>query len=87
MADFHADYDFETASTTSTAVSQVETLMDRFTATGGPMPKYEKPSAWVNAGFCAIQVPQHPPFRFTDDSIISVMIRLQECSPATEPQQ
>lgn len=46
-----------------------------FTATGQPMPPY-KPSAWANACLWGEQPPNHPPFRFTDQSLISVIVRV-----------
>lgn len=41
------------------------------------MQQYQ-PSAWGNASLWGLQAPQCPPFRFTDDSIIHVVVRLRE---------
>jgi hypothetical protein len=51
---------------------------DRFTATGRPMPAYKKPTAWETSCPWGLQAPILPPFRFTDDSIIPVIVCLQE---------
>ena len=51
---------------------------NRFTATGGPMPGYKEPSTWEKSCPYGIQAPVLPPFRFTDDSIITVMVRPAE---------
>ena len=46
-----------------------------FTATGQPMP-INKPSSWANACLWGEQAPNHPPFRFTDQSLIPVIVRI-----------
>lgn len=53
-----------------------EDAIERFTATGRPMPKHHA-SAWSNlvVGGCA-QAPRYLPCRFTDESIIPVVVRL-----------
>ena len=69
--------------TASIAPSQADTLVDdsdlqRFTATGRPIPAY-KSSAWANmsGGFVAA-APQHMPYKFTDDSLIPVPVIMGE---------
>ncbi|KAH6711817.1 hypothetical protein BKA61DRAFT_578247 [Leptodontidium sp. MPI-SDFR-AT-0119] len=47
----------------------------RFTATWQPTPTY-KSSTWANACLWGEQAPIHPPFRFTDQSLIPVIIRI-----------
>lgn len=49
-----------------------------FTATGGPMPNYEPPTAWETTCPWGVQAPILPPFRFTDQSIIPVVVRVHE---------
>lgn len=51
----------------------------QFTATGGPMPAYTEQSVWEKSCPYGIQAPVLPPFRFTDDSIIAVMVHPEEC--------
>jgi len=51
---------------------------NRFSAIGGPMPAYKEPSAWEKSCPYGIQAPYFPPVRFTDDSIITVMVRPEE---------
>lgn len=50
---------------------------ENFTATGGPMP-YRKNSAWERAAPGGPQAPVLPPFRFTDETIIPVVVRIQD---------
>ncbi|KAG4429478.1 hypothetical protein IFR05_015041 [Cadophora sp. M221] len=47
----------------------------RFAATGQLKPTY-KASAWANACLWGEQAPNHPPFRFTDQSLIPVIVRI-----------
>jgi len=42
------------------------------------MPAYKEPSAWEKSCPYGIQAPYFPPVRFTDDSIITVMVRPEE---------
>jgi len=49
-----------------------------FTATGRPMPAHQEPSVWEKSCPYGIQAPVLPRFRFTDDSIIAVMVRPEE---------
>ncbi|KAH8821862.1 hypothetical protein F5884DRAFT_104780 [Xylogone sp. PMI_703] len=51
---------------------------DRFTATGRPWPGYKEPSTWEKCCPWGLQAPPHPPFRFTDKSIIPVIISVEE---------
>ena len=51
---------------------------DHFTATGGPIPEYKKTSVWETACPWGLQAPKLPPFRFKDESIIPVIVRLRE---------
>lgn len=57
----------------------------RFTATGRPMPDYKEPSVWEGACPWGLQAPIYPPFRFTDESIIPVIVRFRE--PCFEDKQ
>ncbi|KAH8653140.1 hypothetical protein BGZ60DRAFT_436063 [Tricladium varicosporioides] len=50
---------------------------ENFTATGGPMPQ-RKNSAWERAAPGGPQAPVLPPFRFTDETIIPVVVRIQD---------
>lgn len=50
---------------------------ERFTATGRPMPGYYR-SAWTSACMFGPTAPDFLPFRFTDDSIIPVVVRVCE---------
>lgn len=52
------------------------------TAVGRPLPDYKEPSVWEKACPWGLQAPIPPPFHFTNDSIIPVIVRLWE--PATE---
>jgi len=52
-------------------------VTQRFTAIGKPMP-VSSPNVCVNLGLHS--APQHPPVRFTDDSIIPVVVQLPEPS-------
>ena len=78
---------YERKPSTSSSANSVATLQDtdwyeRFTATGRPMPTY-KLSAWSHACIFGATAPQFPPFRFTDDSIIPVVVRVREESSKT----
>jgi hypothetical protein len=53
---------------------------DRFTAAGRPMPAYMEPSTWEKSCPWGLQAPLHPPFHFTDESIIPVMVYIQEAN-------
>lgn len=69
---------------TSSFASSASTLpdtdwFDRFTAAGRPMPKHNL-SAWSTACIFGPTAPHLPPFRFTDDSIIPVVVRVREPS-------
>ncbi|KAF4617943.1 hypothetical protein G7Y89_g15038 [Cudoniella acicularis] len=55
-----------------------------FTATGGPMPDFQEPSVWARTSLWGLQAPIHPPFRFTDESVILVVILLREPDIANE---
>ena len=77
-----SSYHHDRQNSMSSSASTVSTLQDpdwkdHFTAAGRPMPKYE-PSTWANDCVWGPQAPQVPPFRFTDDSIISVIVRVGE---------
>ena len=78
------------ADAASIAPSQAETLvedggMERFTATGRPMPPY-KPSAWANmSGSFVANSPQHLPYKFTDDSLVPVPV-IMGALPVQDPQ-
>jgi hypothetical protein len=65
---------------------QASTLDDdaklRFTATGRPMPTF-KPSAMANMSGSMYIAPQHLPQRYTDESIIPVIVKLSQ--PTTPP--
>ncbi|KFY45585.1 hypothetical protein V495_02896 [Pseudogymnoascus sp. VKM F-4514 (FW-929)] len=66
----------------SSSASSTSTLSDtdcyeRFTATGRPMPAYNR-SAWSSACIYGPTAPHFLPFRFTDDSIIPVVVRVCE---------
>lgn len=66
----------------SSSASSKSTLYDtdcyeRFTATGRPMPGYHR-SAWSSACMFGPTAPDFLPFRFTDDSIIPVVVRVCE---------
>jgi hypothetical protein len=72
------DDDREPLITLSTSMPSEEDETDaiqRFTATGKPMPTY-KPSALVNLGMYG--APQYLPQRYTDDSIIPVVVQLPD---------
>lgn len=59
--------------------------IQRFTATGRPMPEY-KQSSWQSLSGAETFVgapPQHIPTKFTDDSIVSVSVALSP-SPAMD---
>ncbi len=47
------------------------------TATGQPR-LTEKPSAWANACLWGEQAPNHPPFRYTNRSIVPVIVRVDK---------
>jgi len=47
----------------------------RFTATGGPMPTY-RPSVYVSMNMYS--APQHLPQKYTDESIIPVIVQLPD---------
>jgi hypothetical protein len=71
-------YDDDLPLISNAAYSQEETGRDptqRFTATGGPMPVY-RPSAYVSMSIYG--APQHLPQKFTDESIIPVIILLPD---------
>ncbi|OBT63319.1 hypothetical protein VE03_07204 [Pseudogymnoascus sp. 23342-1-I1] len=53
-------------------------LYERFTATGRPMPIQYNRSAWSSACVYGPTAPHFLPFRFTDDSIIPVVVRVCE---------
>lgn len=60
------------------AYSQDETESDptqRFTATGGPMPVY-RPSVYVSMNVYG--APQHLPQKYTDESIIPVIVQVPD---------
>jgi hypothetical protein len=60
------------------AYSQEEIERDptqRFTATGGPMPAY-RPSVYVSMNMYS--APQHLPQKYTDESIIPVIIQVPD---------
>ncbi|KAI9709621.1 MAG: hypothetical protein M1812_007669 [Candelaria pacifica] len=78
--------------TSSLAPSEATTLvpeendgMQRFTATGRPMPQYS-PSALASGfhGPLGGEAVQHLPMKFTDESIITVPIPIDEPSPCPE---
>lgn len=54
---------------------------ERFTATGGPMPEYITPSVWGTACPYGLQAPIFLPFRFKDDTIIPIVVRLSDSHP------
>lgn len=59
-------------------LSQDETESDptqRFTATGGPMPAY-RPSVYVSMNMYS--APQHLPQKYTDESIILVIVQVPD---------
>ncbi|PVH77406.1 hypothetical protein DL98DRAFT_517376 [Cadophora sp. DSE1049] len=56
-------------------MASTQELDPHFTATGQPMSTY-KPSAWANACLWGEQAPNHPPFKFTDQSLIPVIVRV-----------
>ncbi|KAL5354292.1 hypothetical protein ACLOAV_000380 [Pseudogymnoascus australis] len=67
---------------TSSSASSNSKLSDtdfyeRFTATGRPMPIYNN-SAWSSACVFGPTAPHFLPFKFTDDSIIPVVVRVCE---------
>lgn len=69
---------------TSSSASSNSKLSDtdfyeRFTATGRPMPTYNN-SAWSSACVFGPTAPHFLPFKFTDDSIIPVVVRVCEKS-------
>lgn len=47
----------------------------RFTATGGPMPAY-RPSVYVSMNMYS--APQHLPQKYTDDSIVPVVVQVPD---------
>jgi len=55
----------------------------RFTATGGPMPVF-KPSALANISAALYTAPQHLPQRYTDESIIPVIVRIKPLKTGTQ---
>lgn len=57
----------------------------RFTATGRPMPTY-KPSALESLGYNMFTAPplQHLPQRYTDESIIPVIVKLGQKSTGVD---
>ena len=50
----------------------------RFTATGGPMPEY-RPSVYVSMNMYS--APQHLPQKYTDESIIPVVVQVPDPFP------
>ena len=49
--------------------------LQRFTATGGPMPVY-RPSVYVSMNIYG--APQHLPQKYTDESIIPVIVQVPD---------
>lgn len=77
MAYYDSCSDLKTDMSSNVSIASTipdEDWKDNFTAIGGPMPQY-KPSLWENICLWGLQAPQYPPFRFTDDSIIPVVVR------------
>ncbi|RDL41655.1 uncharacterized protein BP5553_01634 [Venustampulla echinocandica] len=59
-------------------------LHERFTATGGPKPSYKAPSVWEKSCPWGMQAPLLPRVRFTDETIIPVIVRLEEGEPESD---
>ncbi|OBT45153.1 hypothetical protein VE00_04318 [Pseudogymnoascus sp. WSF 3629] len=72
------------SSVISDSAQQDTDWCDRFTAAGRPMPPKQNLSGWSNACVYVTTAPDHPPFRFTDDSIIPVLIRVREPSKSAK---
>lgn len=69
------DDDLPLISNASYSDEEDNDMTQRFTATGGPMP-VNRPSLFVNMNMhCA---PQHLPQKYTDDSIIPVVVKIQD---------
>ncbi|RFU25121.1 hypothetical protein B7463_g11216, partial [Scytalidium lignicola] len=55
----------------------------RFTAIGNPMPSEPSLPTLAKSSMGGITAPQYPPFKFTDDSIIRVVVRIHKTGVQT----
>ncbi|KAI4246130.1 MAG: hypothetical protein L6R40_002082 [Gallowayella cf. fulva] len=80
-----------TASSNSVSTEETSPLthdtdaMQRFTATGRPMPDYQTSALGNMSGDFSSQAAQHLPQKFDDDSIITVPIPLLTLYPPSNP--
>jgi hypothetical protein len=51
------------------------------------MPEYKNVSVWERTCLWGLQAPKLPPFRFKDESIIPVMVRLSDSAGGVEQEE